>query len=83
MNMFDTFYQRFLLFADYYIIVGFKLGEQVFDDTGVDPVDGGGNTYGRSVSDDIHENRIESRRGHDDKVIGYLYGELGPDTTVS
>ena len=68
--MVDTFYQRFLLFADYYIIVGFKLGEQVFDDTGVDPVDGGGNAYGQSVLDDIHESKIERRRRHDDKVGG-------------
>ena len=46
MNLVDTFYQRFLFFADYVILVGLKLGEQVFDDNGVNLVFGGGIPYG-------------------------------------
>ena len=38
MNLVYYFYQRFLLFADYDMLVGFKLGMQVFDDHGVEPV---------------------------------------------
>ena len=52
--MVDTFYQQFLFFADYDILVGFKLDEQVFDDTGLDSIVGGGSPNGWSVSDDIH-----------------------------
>ena len=53
--MVDTFYQWFLLFADSDILERFKIGEQVFDDPGVDPVVGVGSTYGRIVLDEIHE----------------------------
>ena len=70
MNLFDTFYQRFLFLSDSSILMEFKLGKQVFDDPGVDLIVGGGSPYGRSVSDDIHESRMESRRRHDDKVGG-------------
>ena len=44
--MVDTFYQQFLFFADYDILVGFKLDEQVFDDTGLDSIVGGGSPNG-------------------------------------
>ena len=50
--------------------MGFKLGEQVFGDPGVDLIVVGGSPYRRSVSGDIHEIRIYSRRRHDDKVGG-------------
>ena len=83
MDLVDTFYQSFLFFSGSSILMGFKLGEQVFDDPGVDLIVGGGSPYGRSVSHDIHESRIESRRRHDDKFGGYLYGEIGPATNVS
>ena len=46
MNMFDTFYQLFLFFVDYVILVGFKIGKQVFDDPGVGLSVGGGTPYG-------------------------------------
>ena len=49
MNLVDCFYQRFLLFADSSMLVGFKLNEHIFDDPGVDPVAGGGIPYGQSV----------------------------------
>ena len=65
-----TFYQRFLLFADYAMLVGLKFGDQVFDNLIVDPVVGLGKPYGQSVLDDIHESIIERRRIHDDKVYG-------------
>ena len=41
MNLVDCFYQRFLVFADSDMLVGFKLGMQFFDDPGVEPVAGG------------------------------------------
>ena len=65
------------------MLVGFKLDEQVFDDPGVDLVVGGGSHYCQSVSDEIHEIRIEISRRHDDKVSGKLSGELGPSNEVS
>ena len=37
------------------MLVGFKIDEQVFDDTGFNLIVGGGSPYGRSVLDDIHE----------------------------
>ena len=52
------------------MLVGFKLGEQVFDDPGLDPVSGGGSPYGRCVLDDIHESITDRRSRHDDKVGG-------------
>ena len=52
------------------MLVGFKLGEQIFDDPGVDPVAGGGGPYGQIVKDDIHERRIDSRRRHGDNFGG-------------
>ena len=70
MNLVDTFYQRFIFLADSAMLVGFKIGEQVFDENGVDLVFGGGSPYFRSVLDDIYESRIERRRSHDDKVGG-------------
>ena len=70
LNLVDCFYQRFLNFSDSDMMVGFKLSEQVFDDPGVYPVSGGGNPYGKSVKDDIHERRIDRRRRHDDNVGG-------------
>ena len=70
MNLVDSFYHRFLSFADYTMLVGLKLGKHVFDYPGVDLVFGGGSPYFRSVLDDIHESRIERRRRHDDKVGG-------------
>ena len=54
MNLVDTFYQRLPLFADSAMLAGFKLGEQIFDDPGVDPIVGGGRYYSQSVSYDIH-----------------------------
>ena len=51
-------------------MVGFKLGEQVFDDPGVYPIAVGVGPYGLIVKDDIHECRIDRRRRHDDKVGG-------------
>ena len=59
-----------MFFADSASLVGFKLGEQVFNDPGVDSVVGGGRTHGRSVSYDIHERKLERRRRHDDKCGG-------------
>ena len=53
--------------------MGSKIGGHVFDDPRVDPVVGGGIPYGQSVSDDIHEIKMESRRS----------GELGPATAES
>ena len=38
MNLGDCFYRLFLLFADSAMLMGFKLGEQVFDNPVVDPV---------------------------------------------
>ena len=70
MNLVYYFYQRFLLFADYDMLVGFKLGMQVFDDHGVEPVAGGCGPQGLSVKDDIHERKLDRRRKHDDKVGG-------------
>ena len=46
MNLVDTFYHRFLFFADYAMLTGFKLGKQVFDDPGADLVVGGVISYG-------------------------------------
>ena len=65
------------------MMVGFKLGEQVFDDPGVDPIVGVGSPYGRSVLDDIHQRKIYRRSRFDDKVSGELCGELGPATSMS
>ena len=65
------------------MLLGFKLGEQFFCDTGLNPVAGGGIPYGRSVSDKINESKIYSRRRHDDKVGVKVWGELGPSTAVS
>ena len=70
MNLVDCFYQSFMFFADSSMMVGFKLGEQVFADPGVEPVAGGGGTYGQSVKDDIHKRKIYRRKRHDDKVGG-------------
>ena len=49
----------------------------------MEPIVGGGIPYGRSVSNDIHESKIYRIRRHNDKVGGYFFGELGPDTSVS
>ena len=54
MNLVDNLYHKFLFFSDSAMLVGLKLGQQVFDDHGVDLVVGGGIPYGLSVSDDIH-----------------------------
>ena len=51
-------------------MVVFKLGEQVFNDPGVDLLVGVGSPYGKIVLDDIHEIIIERRRRYDDKVGG-------------
>ena len=50
--------------------MGFKIGEQVFDDPGVDPEVVVGSPYGQIVLDDIDEKKIERRKRHDDKVDG-------------
>ena len=68
--MVDTFYQQFLFFADSAMMVGFRLGEQFFDDPGVEPVYGVVGPYICSVKYDIHESRIYRRRRHDNKVGG-------------
>ena len=68
--MVDTFYKRFIFFADSDMLVCFKLGEQVFDDLAVYLVVGLGIPYVQSVLDEIHEIRIESRRRHGDNVGG-------------
>ena len=70
LDMVGCFYRRLLLFADYAILAGLKLGEQVFDDHGVDPVAGVGIPYGKSVEYDRHERRIDRIRRHDGKVSG-------------
>ena len=70
LNLVGTFCKWFLLFAVYFMLVGFKLGEQFFGDPGVDLVVGGGSPYGRIVSDDIHEIIIYRRMRYDDKFGG-------------
>ena len=70
MNLVDTFYQRFIFLADSAMLVGFKIGEQVFDENGVDLVFGGGRYCGRNVLYYIHERIIERRRRNYDKVGG-------------
>ena len=52
------------------MLVGFKIGEQVFDENGVDLVFGGGRYCGRNVLYYIHERIIERRRRNYDKVGG-------------
>ena len=52
------------------MLLGFKLGEQVFDDPGVDPVAGGVIPYCQSVYDDIHEIIIYRKRIHYNKFGG-------------
>ena len=47
--MVDSFQQRFLFISYSGILVGFKLGEQVFDDPAVDLVFGVGNPYGQMI----------------------------------
>ena len=59
-----------MFFAVSAILVGFKLGDQVFDDRGVDPVAGGGSPYVQSDKDNSHKSRIHMRWRHDDKVGG-------------
>ena len=70
LNLVGTLYQQSLFFADSALLMGFKLGEQVFDDTGVDPVVGRGGPYGQIVLGDIHERKIEMRSRHDNKAGG-------------
>ena len=70
LNMVDCFYWRFLLFAGSDVLVGFKFGEQFFDDPGVEPVYGVVGPYICSVKYDIHESIIYRRRRHDNKVGG-------------
>ena len=65
------------------MLVGFKLGEQVFDYPWLESVVWGGRPYGRSILDDIHEIKIDRIGMRDDKVGAYLCGELGPDTAES
>ena len=59
-----------MFFSGSTIPVGFKLGDQVFDNTGVDPVVGRGGPYGQIVLGDIHEIKIEMRSRHDNKAGG-------------
>ena len=42
MNLVDNFYQKFILFADSTMLVGFTLGKRDFYDPRVDLVVGGG-----------------------------------------
>ena len=70
MDLVDTFYQCFLLFDDSAMLVGLKIGEQAFDEPGVDPVLGRFSPYGLSVLDDTQEIKIERRGRYDDKVCG-------------
>ena len=72
--MFDTFYQRFILFYDSSMLVGFKIGEQDFDHPGVELVAEGGSPYAQSVLDEIHERRMDKRTRHDDKVGDQMCG---------
>ena len=58
LNLVDTFYHQFLLFADSAMLMGFKLSEQIFEDPGLEPVVGVGIPYGRSVSYCIHKIKI-------------------------
>ena len=67
--MVDTFYQWFLLFSVSTLLVGFKLGEKVFNYPGVEAVVGVGSPYGRSVSAHIHKIKY-IRRIHSEKVGG-------------
>ena len=60
-----SFYQRFIFFSNSAMLVGFKLGEQVFDDPGVDLMVGGGSPFNWSVSDYIHDIRIDRRKRHE------------------
>ena len=70
LDLVDIFYQRFLFFAGSAMPEGFKIGEQFFDDPGVDPVVGGDIPHGQSVLDDTQERKIERIRRHDYKVGG-------------
>ena len=70
MDLVDCFYHQFIFFADYDIMVGFKLGDQVFDDPGVDLVAVGDGAYSKSFKNDRHESRIDRRMKHADKFSG-------------
>ena len=52
------------------MLVGFKLGKQVFYYPVVDHLVGGGIPYDQSISDDIHKIRIDRMGRHDDMVGG-------------
>ena len=47
--MVDTLHRRFILFSGSAMLVGFKIGDQVFDDLVLELVVGVCSSYGKSV----------------------------------